>query len=298
MILTVTPNSALDVTYTVDGLRPDSVHRVREMRARAGGKGINVARVLHTLGEDVRAVATAGGATGNAFTAELSEAGIPADLVPVGGETRRTTTILSTVDDTVTLFNEPGPDLSAQEWTSLVDTVGRHTPDVLVCSGSLPPGAGGYAELLTTGVPAILDTSGAALTAGLSGRPSVVKPNLAELREVTGRADPVAAATELRSRGAGTVVVSLGADGLLAVTEHGVWQAAPSKTLTGNATGAGDAAVAGIALGIAGGEPWPGILRRAVALSGAAVLGPLAGDIDLAHYRRELGAVVVRALPN
>ncbi|MFD9890112.1 1-phosphofructokinase family hexose kinase [Amycolatopsis sp. NPDC059027] len=298
MILTVTPNSALDVTYTVDGLRPDSVHRVREVRARAGGKGVNVARVLHTLGEDVRVVATAGGATGSAFTAELTQAGLPAGLVPIAGETRRTTTILSTVDDTVTLFNEPGTELIAAEWASLVDTVRRHAPDVLVCSGSLPPGAGGYAELLSTGVPAVLDTSGAALLDGLSGRPRVVKPNLAELREVTGRGDPVAAATELRNRGAETVVVSLGADGLLAVTEHGIWQATPSKTLTGNATGAGDAAVAGIALGIARGEPWPDVLRRSVALSGAAVLGPLAGDIDLAHYRRELGAVVVRALPN
>ncbi|GAA4532428.1 1-phosphofructokinase family hexose kinase [Amycolatopsis samaneae] len=295
MILTVTPNSALDVTYTVDALRPDSVHRVRQVRARAGGKGVNVARVLRALGEDVHAVATAGGATGDAFRAELAEAGIPADLVPIGGETRRTTTVLSTVEETVTLFNEPGPEVTAAEWTSFVDTVRRHVPDVLVCSGSLPPGAAGHAGLLGAGVPTILDTSGAALLAGLAGRPSVVKPNLAELREVTGRADPVEAATELRRGGAETVVVSLGPDGLLAVTEDGAWQARPSKTLTGNATGAGDAAVAGLALGLARGEPWPETLRRAVALSGAAVLGPLAGDLDLAHYRRELGAVVVRA---
>ncbi|WP_328618353.1 1-phosphofructokinase family hexose kinase [Amycolatopsis sp. NBC_00355] len=295
MILTVTPNTALDVTYTVDGLRPDGVHRVREVRSRAGGKGINVARVLHALGADVRAVATAGGATGSAVAADLGAAGVPAELVPIAGETRRTTTVLGD-DGSVTLLNEPGPALSAAEWRLLADAVRRHAPEVLVCSGSLPPGApsGAYASLLTG--TSVLDTSGAALLAGLAARPAVVKPNAEELREVTGLDDPVAAAGELRRAGAGAVVVSLGADGLLAVTGSGTWHATPSTALRGNSTGAGDAVVAALALGLSRREAWPGILRRAVALSGAAVLGPLAGDIDLAHYEREVDLVAVRVV--
>lgn len=296
MILTVTPNTALDVTYTVDGLRPDGVHRVREVRSRAGGKGINVARVLHALGVDVRAVATAGGATGSAVAADLGAAGLSAELVPIAGETRRTTTVLGD-DGSVTLLNEPGPALSHAEWGRLADAVRRHAPEVLVCSGSLPPGApsDAYASLLTG--TSVLDTSGAALLAGLAAHPAVVKPNAEELREVTGLADPVAAAGELRRAGAGAVVVSLGADGLLAVTGSGTWHATPSTALHGNSTGAGDAVVAALALGLSRREPWPDILRRAVALSGAAVLGPLAGDVDLAHYHRELGLVAVRARP-
>ncbi|WP_328449741.1 1-phosphofructokinase family hexose kinase [Amycolatopsis sp. NBC_00438] len=295
MILTVTPNTALDVTYTVDGLRPDGVHRVREVRSRAGGKGINVARVLHALGADVRAVATAGGATGSAVAADLGAAGLPAELVPIAGETRRTTTVLGD-DGSVTLLNEPGPALSAAEWRLLADAVRRHAPEVLVCSGSLPPGApsGAYASLLTG--TSVLDTSGAALLAGLAARPAVVKPNAEELREVTGLDDPVAAAGELRRAGAGAVVVSLGADGLLAVTGSGTWHATPSTALRGNSTGAGDAVVAALALGLSRREAWPDILRRAVALSGAAVLGPLAGDIDLAHYEREVDLVAVRVV--
>ncbi|WP_326944036.1 1-phosphofructokinase family hexose kinase [Amycolatopsis sp. NBC_01307] len=295
MILTVTPNTALDVTYTVDGLRPDGVHRVREVRSRAGGKGINVARVLHALGVDVRAVATAGGATGSAVAADLGAAGLPAELVPIAGETRRTTTVLGD-DGSVTLLNEPGPALSVAEWALLADAVRRHAPEVLVCSGSLPPGApsGAYASLLTG--TSVLDTSGAALLAGLAAHPAVVKPNAEELREVTGLADPVAAAGELRKAGAGAVVVSLGADGLLAVTGSGTWHATPSTALHGNSTGAGDAVVAALALGLSRREPWPDILRRAVALSGAAVLGPLAGDVDLAHYERELDLVAVRVV--
>lgn len=298
MIVTVTPNTALDVTYTVDSLRPDAVHRARDVRRRAGGKGVNVARVLHVLGVEVRVVATAGGVTGAEVADELDEAGLAAELVPIAGETRRTTAVLSTEDGSVTLLNEPGPELSGAEWAALTERVRSCAPDVLVYSGSLPPGAppDGYARLLG-GATSILDTSGPALLAGLAGRPSVVKPNAEELREVTGLADPEAAAHELRKAGADAVVVSLGPDGLLAVTGSGTWHAAPSTVLTGNSTGAGDAVVAALALGLSRREPWPEILRHAVALSGAAVLGPLAGDVDLAHYHREQGLVAVRARP-
>ncbi|MFI7123741.1 1-phosphofructokinase family hexose kinase [Amycolatopsis sp. NPDC049868] len=296
MIVTVTPNTALDVTYTVDGLRAGDVHRVREARHRAGGKGVNVARVLHALGADVRAIFTAGGTTGSAVVGDLAAAGIPASAVPIGGETRRTITVLAD-DGSVTLLNEPGPRLTEDEWQTFATAVRAREPDVLVCSGSLPPGAGGYAGLLDAKL-SILDTSGEALLAGLAGKPSVVKPNADELREVTGLRDPVAAAAELRKAGAGAVVVSLGAEGLLAVTGSGTWHAAPSTVLSGNTTGAGDAVVAALALGLSRAESWQDILRRAVALSGAAVLGPLAGDVDLAHYRAEQGLVAVRARPD
>ncbi|MFK0246245.1 1-phosphofructokinase family hexose kinase [Amycolatopsis azurea] len=296
MIVTVTPNTALDVTYTVDGLRPGGVHRAREVRHRAGGKGVNVARVLRALGADVHAILTAGGTTGALVESDLVAAGIQADIVPIRGETRRTTTVLAD-DGSVTLLNEPGPRLTEDEWQTLAAAVRSWKPGVLVCSGSLPPGAGGYAGLFGD-TPSILDTSGEALIAGLAGKPSVVKPNADELREVTGLRDPVAAANELRKAGAAAVVVSLGPEGLLAVTGSGTWHAAPSTVLTGNTTGAGDAVVAALALGLSRAESWPDILRRAVALSGAAVLGPLAGDVDLAHYQAEQGLVAVRARPD
>ncbi|MBB5850993.1 1-phosphofructokinase family hexose kinase [Amycolatopsis umgeniensis] len=296
MIVTVTPNTALDVTYTVDGLRPGDVHRAKDVRCRAGGKGVNVARVLHALGADVRAVLTAGGATGSAVVEDLTAVGVAAEVVPIGGETRRTTTVLAD-DGSVTLLNEPGPRLTENEWQALASAVRARRADVLVCSGSLPPGAGSYADLIGTS-KSILDTSGQALLDGLAGRPSVVKPNADELREVTGLSDPVAAAAELREAGAGAVVVSLGSEGLLAVTGSGTWHAAPSTVLRGNTTGAGDAVVAALALGLSRAESWPDILCRAVALSGAAVLGPLAGDVDLAHYRAEQGLVAVRAHPD
>lgn len=301
MILTVTPNPAVDVTYVLDALVPDTVHRPVSVHRRAGGKGLNVARVLHAVGRETLAIAPAGGADGRLLREELADSGVPHEIVAGQGNTRRTTTLLSTSDGSVTLVNEPGPVLSEVDWEQIVAAVAGRlaATSVLVCSGSLPPGApgDGYARLIrlaaAAGVPAVLDTSGPALRAGVEAGPAVVKPNAEELREVTGLADPSAAAGELRTLGAGAVLVSLGPAGLLASTSTGEWLARPSAVLAGNTTGAGDAAVAGIALELAEGARWPSVLRRAVALSAAAVLGPLAGDLDIEHYRRELRAVTV-----
>jgi tagatose 6-phosphate kinase len=96
MFLTVTLNTTLDVTYEVGRLDPGAMHRVGSPRARAGGKGINVARVLHALGERVCVAGFAGGPAGQAVRAELAAAAIPAELVPVAGETRRTVAVVET----------------------------------------------------------------------------------------------------------------------------------------------------------------------------------------------------------
>jgi tagatose 6-phosphate kinase len=109
MFLTVTLNAALDVTYEVRRLAPGAMHRVGAPSERAGGKGINVARVLRALGETVCVTGFAGGLAGRAFRADLSSAAIPAELVTVVGETRRTVTVVETVTGEATLLNEPGP---------------------------------------------------------------------------------------------------------------------------------------------------------------------------------------------
>lgn len=304
MILTVTPNAALDVTYALPELFPGNVLRPTRVHRRAGGKGINVARVLRTVGRRATALFPLGGSDGELVRAEIADAGVPCETVGIAGQTRRTTTLLSEVDGSVTLINEPGPEVSPAEWRSVLDAVRAWLPrvSVLVCSGSLPHGVPveAYAELVRIAaeyaVPSIVDTSGEALRAAVAAGPAVVKPNAEELRATTGLGDPLAAAESLRTSGAGAVLVSLGADGLLACTGSGVWQAKPSRALTGNTTGAGDSAVAGIAWELSVGGSWPEVSRRAVALSAAAVLGPLAGDIDLDHYRHEHRAVTVEEI--
>ncbi|MGW4106599.1 PfkB family carbohydrate kinase, partial [Streptomyces sp. NPDC004976] len=145
------------------------------------------------------------------------------------------------------------------------------------------------------GVPALLDTSGAALRRGVAGRPDILKPNADELAELTGSHEPLRATQDARRRGAGTVVASLGPQGLLAVTPDARWHATPPARLTGNPTGAGDSAVAGILSALVEHLPWPDRLSRAVALSAATVLSPVAGEFDRTAYEELLpGTTVTR----
>ncbi|MEU6879093.1 1-phosphofructokinase family hexose kinase [Streptomyces sp. NPDC046712] len=304
MIVTVTLNAALDVTWNVAELRPRTSHRVDAAYERAGGKGINVARVLTGLGHTPLATGLAGGPTGRLILGDLRAAGIGSLFTPVGGDSRRTLAVVSRDDGDATVFNGIGPEVTPSEWAAFVRqyTSLARSAHVIVLSGSTPPGlpVDAYARLIrgaaAAGARTVLDTSGPALSAALEARPDVVKPNAAELTDVTGCDDLVAAAAELRARGARTVVASAGPDGLYAVTPQGAWRAAPPELLSGNPTGAGDACVAAIASGLAAGMPWPEILREAVALSAAAVPCVVAGDVDAAVYsrfRREVRVVEV-----
>ncbi|GAA2797114.1 hexose kinase [Kitasatospora sp. CM 4170] len=305
MIVTVTPNPALDVTYAVPALRPHTTHRVAAVHEQAGGKGVNVARVLHALGRPTTALLPLGGPTGDVVRAELDRAGLPYLPVPLrpGAVTRRTVTVVDEADATV--LNEPGPELADEDWAAVLAGATGLLPAAraLVLSGSLPHGLrpGAYGDLVRLahrhGVPVLLDAGGAALTGALAAGPTVVKPNAAELRDATGIADPLAAARALADGGARAVVASLGPDGLLAVTPDGAWHARlPEARVVrgGNPTGAGDAAVAALAAALADGSPWPRALAEAVALSAAAVRAPYAGHLDRQAYRHDLPLVRLR----
>ncbi|MFJ4682459.1 1-phosphofructokinase family hexose kinase [Streptomyces sp. NPDC088789] len=301
MMLTVTLNAALDVTWGVDRLRPHASHRVDSAHERAGGKGINVARALTFLGHSPVATGLVGGATGGLIRHGLRTEGILDAFLDVAGDSRRTLAVVSRADGDATVFNGRGPSVSPAEW----DRFTRHYAALLagvrvvVLSGSTPPGLppDAYAQLIRTATAAgaltVLDTSGPALLHALQARPDVIKPNAAEITAATGRADLGQAADALRDEGARAVVASAGPDGLYAVTPDGAWRAVPPEQLAGNPTGAGDACVAALASGLEAGLAWPDILRTAVALSAAAVPCPVAGEVDAAVHRRLLPKVHV-----
>ena len=308
MILVIALNPALDVTHHVPEVDWSGVNRPRQVRARPGGKGLNVARTLQALGSDTLVIGLAGGVTGDAVRAGLAAAGVPARFASIAGETRRTFAVVDTARHETALFNEPGPPVSATEWDALIVLYEKSLAgsSAVVLSGSLPQGlaadsyAGLAARAAAAGVPVVLDAEGPALLRGAAGGPAIVKPNLAELERTVGRslsgpdlAATAAAAGELRAAGAGAVVVSLGGDGLFAVTGDGTWHAAPPGRVAGNPTGAGDAVVAGLAHGLALSTPWPERLRQAAALGTAAVAAPAAGQFDPADYARALAGVIV-----
>ena len=144
-----------------------------------------------------------------------------------------------------------------------------------------------------TEAPIVVDTSGPALAAALRGTPSLIKPNLAELPDVTDVADPREAARRLSLDSGAAIAVTLGREGIVLAVGGEVWHGSVARVLHGNPTGAGDAALAAFARGISSGTPWPEILHDAVALSGAAVLAPYAGEFDPSHHRELSEQVVV-----
>ncbi len=302
MILTVTLNTALDITYRVRSLRPHASHRVSEVTERPGGKGVNVARVLAALGHEVTVTGFTGGATGRVVQEKLAAVpGVVDALVPLSGATRRTVAVVDERTGDTTQLNEPGPTVTPTEWSAFQEAYADllHTASAVALCGSLPPGVpvGAYAGLIRTarsfGLPVLLDTSGEPLRRGVAARPDIIKPNADELAELTGSHDPLRATQDARRRGAGAVVASLGPEGLLAATREGRWRATPPTPTRGNPTGAGDAVVAGLLSAWTDHLPWPARLTRAIALSTATVLAPAAGEFDRGTYEELLGLVTV-----
>src|SRR6516165_10628235 len=306
MILAVSLNPALDVTHHVAGVDWSGVNRPRQVTVAPGGKALNVARTLHALGCEVLVIGLAGGVTGESVRAGLARSGVPGRFAPVAGETRRTFAVVDTSNHDTALFNEPGPLVSVREYHEFLvlyeDALTRC--GAVVLSGSLPPGlpedtyAGLAARAAAAAVPVVLDAGGAALRRGVAAGPAIAKPNLAEVqaavrRPLAGLAAVAAAAAELRAAGARAVVVSLGGDGLLAVTGEGTWHAAPPAQVAGNPTGAGDAVVAGLVHGLVLSRPWAERLRHAAALGTACVAAPAAGQFAEADYRQALAGTQV-----
>lgn len=313
MILTVTPNPALDLTWHVDRLRPGETHRVDAGAARAGGKGLNVARVLHAEGHDVLALTTVGGAVGDEFAAELASSGIPHRLIPVTGATRRSIALVDEASGETSVLNERGTALAPPDVEALTTRaleLGRDADAVAIC-GSLPDGFGPaelaslVGSLVDAGVPVIVDTSGPGLLAAARAGASALKPNAEELGAATGLDDPADGARALLDLGAGVVVASLGSEGLMIVSSDapGEVRARLPRRLHGNATGAGDAAVAAIAAALAetpdlaadtaaSADARARLARRATAWSASAVLMPLAGDLSPEHTALEPEVVV------
>jgi tagatose 6-phosphate kinase len=324
MILTVTLNPAIDVTYYLDTLVRNSGLRVDRVLERAGGKGVNVARVAAACGADVCATGLAGGRRGEQLRAGL---GIRDEFCSIEGETRQTVNIVETGRTGLpTELREPGPAVTAAEWDRFTDRFSALAAgaDVVTMSGSLPPGvpAGAYATLtaVTRSVSTarvIVDTGGEALRLACAAGPDLVKPNEGELLAATstegGRLHRVlSGASSLRELGASAVVVSLGRSGSVAVTPDGRWRVSHDALTGGNPVGAGDALVAGLALDAGlpagallqagpglqagAGSDWPGALKRASGLAMASVLAASAGEVDPAIAERCAGTIRIRKL--
>lgn len=294
-ILTVTLNAAIDKRYDVAGITIGAVQRVATVTASAGGKGLNVSRGAQLCGQHIVATGFVAGFAGQFVTSQLAVNGMQDEFIRVAGETRTCINIID-VNGTSTEFLEPGVTVTATDLAALVARFEELLPsvDVVTLSGSAPSGCPEdvYVPLIQAarraGRPVILDTSGALLRAGLAAAPTVVKPNREELAALVGTklddlASVIDAARSLCMQGPTWVVVSLGADGALAVSIESAVEVAAPKVVAVNPVGCGDVLVGGLATGLASHLDVAAALPLAVRVSAAAAAHPETGRFDPAY---------------
>lgn len=296
MIGAITMNVAIDKAYVLQCANtPGAVMRVEKCRMTPGGKGLNVARVAHAMGEGVIAGGIIGGHAGKWVEQALTQNQIECDFECVGGETRSCINIIEP-DGRQTEFLEPGLWVSPEE---LERFVGRFEGliahcQVITLSGSVPVGVSAqfYPRLIrrckAMGKPVLLDTSGPLLTEGVQARPTLIKPNADEIRQLLNQPQMdlkdfhaiAQSARALHATGIPFVAVSLGGDGCILACDEGIFRAHPPKIMPVSTTGCGDSMIAGFAIGLARGWDAKKMLAYATAVSAANALELGTGCVD------------------
>lgn len=285
MILTVTLNAAIDKRYVVDDFKIGEVNRVRECVYTPGGKGLNVSKPAAIAGAKVVATGFVGGHAGDYIEDELKPFGIECAFYHMKQESRSCINIWDSVQKVQTEFLEPGFEVSSKDFEGFVEQFKElvKNADIVVMSGSIPRGLDetAYQKLVKivkdAGKQVILDTSGKLLMAGIEAKPTMIKPNIDEIRMLTGKQcddinEIIGAAKQIHANGVEIVAVSLGEDGSVVVCEEGIYRAYVPKIDAVNTVGCGDSMIAGFALGMSENLSIEDTLRTASAISAAAAL--------------------------
>ena len=285
MIYTVTLNPAIDKTVVIENLRTGAVNRVASVREDAGGKGINVSKCLKTLGVDSVAAMILAGEGGKRLEKRLEEMELSALIVWADGESRTNLKIIDPVKQENTDINEPGPVVTAEILQLLKEKISGQVKagDILILSGSLPAGVdrGLYGEwtayFQSLGVCVYLDADGEPMQKGMEVLPYMIKPNNDELAALLGKEklsteEMLQEGKRLRERGIREIIISLGADGALFISEDGCYCAKGLAVPVKSTVGAGDSVVAAAAYGQVKNLSREERIRVAVAIGAASVM--------------------------
>ena len=307
MILCITPNPAIDRTLIVPNLALGQVHRATQTIVAAGGKGLNVARTIRTLGGEPLCLGFAGGHTGHLLADLAQQEELNSAWTWTNFETR-TCTILVSQNGDATEIDEPGMSVSDAEWSHLREEVQKHllsVSSICVC-GSLPPNSSVddlrklLSVLVGSGKPVWVDTSGPALDTVLNFPGICIKVNGNEISkplgfEVKDVQSAQRALTILVERNLTACAITLGAAGALLVTESGRWQAQGPEVHTVSSVGSGDSFLGGLLCGLDEGRVWPEALRDAVAAGSANALSAGGGQFTSAEFKRLREQIKIQA---
>ncbi len=285
MIKTLTLNPALDKTIIVESFQLDQLNRIKKVHKDAGGKGINVSKMLIKLGQSSTATGFLGGAAGDYIKAEVEKLGIKTDFVRTGAETRTNTKMVDPINNTFTDLNESGAEITEAKIKKLKEKIFKDLKkdDILILAGSVPAGVGDdiYFRLIDSaaekGIKTILDADGPLFREGIKAVPTLIKPNEHELglhfgEEFNDLKTMIRKAESLLETGIEMIMLSLGKEGAVFITAADKYKIEPLKLDVKSTVGAGDAMVAGLAYGLENKFDLKEMLKTAAACSSATLI--------------------------
>jgi len=310
MILTVTANTTLDHTLRIPAFKKDGTMRATQAALSMGGKASDASFILGTLGIANRATGFKAGMFGERMDALMRERGVMTDFITVGGETRLNTILVDDSDGSMSTVTIPSLRVAPEHIAALfakVESLLNETT-VLVTGGTLPPGMDPafYTELIglarRRAIPVVFDGSEPFLSAGLAARPTYIKPNREELSALTGRIihtvrEAYEAGCDVLEKFGTASVITLGAEGALAVVPGEAWRVHPIRVEVVSAAGAGDCVLAGIASSILRGQHITEGLRLGVAAATATLLHLATAEVTPADVERFMPQVVIEPYP-
>ncbi len=296
MILTVSLNPAVDKICEAESVQAGAVNRLRSVVSVAGGKGINVTKILRQFHMPVMALGFLGGSGGRLIAEAMEKLGAECHFTKIKGETRTNVNILA-ADGSVTELLEPGPVIDAKELEEFEKQFrgALELCELVVLSGSVPEGVPTdiYRRLTeeahSYGRRVLLDGSGQALREGIRALPDLIKPNLRELEELLGeeirsREELADAAGRLCGQGIGKLVISMGADGLYYADGVSSFHQPARRVEVVNTVGCGDTVVASLCMSELGGDDADTALRKAAAMAAANASTGVSGQIPMQRY--------------
>jgi tagatose 6-phosphate kinase len=309
MILTVTLNPSIDVSYPLDHLKIDTVNRVKTVRKTAGGKGLNVSRVIHLLDHDITATGFIGGYFGKWLENQLDHDGIAHNFFPIDAETRSSIAVLHDGGKQTEIL-EAGPTIAPEDASAFLDHFDKllDQTDLLTISGSMPQGLPEdyYTQMIAhagaKNVKVLLDTSGATLKSALEApvKPLLIKPNEEELAGLLNRsvdktdyATLKQALTDPIFDGVDWIVVSLGSAGAFVKHQDKFYHAAIPKIQVVNPVGSGDSTLAGLAIGIHDGKSDEDIMKTAMTTGMLNTMEAETGFVNPAKFAEYFAKVTI-----